>query len=589
MQKNLKINSSPKVHTYLLIILVVGMFLAACKPKANEHTIEPALLPTLTTPEQPIIGSTATMLSPTATSTLLPITTGENSADKAGLIIFSMADGEFNHLFAYHPSYLPVTRLTSGEWDDESPSVSPDGNLIAFSSNRTGSWDIFLLDLNSNSIKQLTNSTAFEGRISWSPDGTYIVFDCFQNEFFDLVIQSVFDPSEKPIQLTDGTSNSFQPDWSPDGSELAFVTDRSGFNEIWLANLQDPVDRFKKVTGNPGTDYSSPVWSPDGKHLAYSSSLSSDRIFLVNPEVPEDEPVLIGSGANPVWMPDGNGILATISLPNRTEILAYSTTDQHLLLPPIPMTGNLFGYDWQSGNLTQGVKTWLSQNTIKQPPSLWENNSAEEQSEKGRLSLVELDGVSSPQPSLSDAVDDSFNALKAMVQKKAGWDFLNTLENSVIPPTSAAMPGILENWLYTGRGIALNLAPYEAGWMVVSREEFAGDLYWRVWIKCKVQDGSCGKPLIDSVWDFKSRSSGDSQAYENGGKLISAPVGYWIDFTELALRYGWERLPAQNNWKSYFQGIQMNVFVNRQGLTWKQALEEIYPQEQVELIIGKNQ
>jgi len=589
MQKHLKINSSLKVHPYLLLILVVGLFLAACQRKTNEPTYEPALLSSFTTPEQPIIDSTATKLPPTATSTLLPVTSEENSAEKAGLIIFSMADGEFNHLFAYHPSYMPVTRLTNGEWDDESPAISPDGNLIAFSSYRSGSWDVYLLDLRSNSITQLTNSTSIEISISWNPDGTYIVYDNYQNGFFDLVIQSVFDPKEKPIQLTDGTSNNFQPDWSPDGSELAFVTDRSGFNEIWLANLQDPVDRFRKVTGNPDSDYSAPVWSPDGQNLAFSSFFSSDRIFLVNPEEPEDEPVLIGNGTNPVWMPDGNGILATISLPNHTEILAYSTTDQHLLLPPIPMTGNLHGYDWQSGNLTQGVKTWLSQNTIVQPPSLWEINADEKQSENGRLSLVELDGVVAPQPSLSDAVDDSYNALRAMVLKKAGWDFLNTLENAVIPPTSGAMPGIVENWLYTGRGIALNLAPYEGDWMVVSREEFAGDIYWRVWIKCKDQDGTCGKPIVNAIWDFKSRSSGDSKAYENGGQLISAPVGYWIDFTELALRYRWERLPAQNNWKSYFQGIQMNMFVNRQGLTWKQALEEIYPQEQVELIIGKNQ
>ena len=125
--------------------------------------------------------------------------------------------------------------------------------------------------------------------------------------------------------------------------------------------------------------------------------------------------------------------------------------------------------------------------------------------------------------------------------------------------------------------------------MVVSREEFAGDLYWRVWIKCKIQDGTCGEPLNSPVWDFKSRSSGKLLAYENGGEVVSAPSGYWVDFTELASRLGWERLPSLNNWRSYFPGILFNTFILRQGLSWQEALLDLYPQEQVNLIIRNSQ
>jgi TolB protein len=133
------------------------------------------------------------------------------------------------------------------------------------------------------------------------------------------------------------------------------------------------------------------------------------------------------------------------------------------------------------------------------------------------------------------------------------------------------------------------MAPYEADWMVASREEFAGETYWRVWIKCKIQDGTCGEPLESPIWDFKSRFSGQPLAYENGGQIVAAPTGYWVDFTELALRFGWERLPSLNNWRSYFPGIQFNTFVLRQGLTWQQALLDIYPPEQVDLIVEKSQ
>lgn len=137
--------------------------------------------------------------------------------------------------------------------------------------------------------------------------------------------------------------------------------------------------------------------------------------------------------------------------------------------------------------------------------------------------------------------------------------------------------------------IALNIAPYEADWMIVTRENIAGETCWRVWIKCKYQDGSCGEPLNTPIWDFSSRYSGETLPYENGGEEIPAPSGYWVDFTELALRFGWERLPSLSTWRSYFPGIMFNTYALKQGLTWQEALLDIYPPEQAELIIEKNQ
>jgi len=85
--------------------------------------------------------------------------------------------------------------------------------------------------------------------------------------------------------------------------------------------------------------------------------------------------------------------------------------------------------------------------------------------------------------------------------------------------------------------------------MVVTREDFNGKTYWRIWVKCLDQEGSCGKPILSHTWDFSTRSSGDLSAYENGGSLSGIPDGYWVDFTEFANHYGWERLPAQEDWR----------------------------------------
>lgn len=90
-------------------------------------------------------------------------------------------------------------------------------------------------------------------------------------------------------------------------------------------------------------------------------------------------------------------------------------------------------------------------------------------------------------------------------------------------------------------------------------------------------------------WDFSSRSSGDLAAFENGGKLADVPEGYWIDFTEFASRYGWQRLPSNSNWRAYFPGIQLNVFVLRDSLTWQDALLQLYPDKAIETMFEPNE
>ncbi len=64
------------------------------------------------------------------------------------------------------------------------------------------------------------------------------------------------------------------------------------------------------------------------------------------------------------------------------------------------------------------------------------------------------------------------------------------------------------------------------------------------------------------------------------GRLAEkCPSGYWVDFTDLAARYNWERLPAQLNWRTFINAARFNQFVLTSGLTWHQAMAEIFPAE----------
>ncbi len=574
---------------HALLICLTFLVLSACAPKTPiptpDLTSEPEVEVILKTTE-PTVGS---VIAPTSTTTLMPVTQNGTTQSQAGLIFFSMSDGAYKHLFAYHPSYLPITRLTDGAWDDESPTVSPDGNQVAFLSNRSGKWDIYLLDLRTNTLSQVTESPEFEGSFGWSPDGKYLIYSVYLSDHFDLFIQSLVNLEEPLYQLTNGGSNNTQPAWSPDGSRIAFVTDREGNNEIWIAQVPNLEDSFTKLAGEPGVEFTHPVWSPDGLQLAWARTQTSSEIQIFQTASPDIPPITLGYGTQPVWIPDGNGVLAALILPNHTEWVAYAIEDQHLILPPIKLSGSLAGYDWKAGNLSENVKYFLANHEIAQPAPLWTDFRTVAPDETGRIGLVEISGIEAPEPWLSDAADESFSGLRGLVSEKIGWDFLNTLSDAAMSLTATAQPQITPNWFFTGRAIALNLAPYEADYLVASREDFAGETYWRLWVKCKTQDGSCGKPLSLPVWDFNSRFTGEIAAYENGGKNIPPPDGFWVDFTDLASRFGWERLPALHQWRTYFPATQFNTLVYRQGLSWRQALLEIYSLDAVQLLVEKYQ
>src|SRR4030067_2480248 len=110
---------------------------------------------------------TTVTFEPTETEEFIPVAP-KNAQE---VVIFSYEEDGYAHLFAHIPEKLPLTRITSGDWDDITPSASPDGGKIAFASNRNGYWDLYLLDLASGDTSQLTDTPDYEGAPTWSPAG----------------------------------------------------------------------------------------------------------------------------------------------------------------------------------------------------------------------------------------------------------------------------------------------------------------------------------------------------------------------------------------------------------------------------------
>ena len=564
---------------YLASLLAMTIVLSSCSPQTET----PSSLPDMLVSTE-AISTNAPIPTETITPTPTLLVSEATTTSSFGIIVFSMGDGLYNHLFIYNPYSRPLTRLTGSNWDDIEPAVSPDGKQVAFSSNRDGQWDIFLLNLTTDEITNITDTKTYDGSPAWSPDGQYVIFETLNGNEIDLVIQSIVDITSAPIQITENAGDNFSPAWSPDGQRVAFITNRNGRNELWVFDLKSSDDRFKVIAASDQADYLAPSWSPDGNALAWCKRDSEDQIEFAPVDALDASIQIIGVGCSPTWSPDGRSILAIYQQANSQYLVAYDIVDSALVMPLIKMQSQVQSTTWIDTNTSKYLQNFVDLQSITAPNALFTSVLSLPASETGRSGIVEIGGISAPNPQLADSTDESFESLRDSVAEKVGWDFLGSLDDAYMPLTATTYPDIIENWLYSGRAISVSSGALSADWLTVTREDFGGETYWRVWVKCVDQTGGCGTPILTSIWDFSSRNSGDLQAYENGGKLSENPDGYWLDFTEFANRYGWERLPAQSNWINYFPGSLFNQFIYRQGLTWRQAMLQLYPADAIDLM-----
>lgn len=575
-----------RLFTLLMASLLAAVSIISCAKKTSQPTVEatrePSLLSTntdLPTLTSSITTSTVTQPAPT----LMPLPTDVLDEElEAGLFILAMGDGQYHHLFAYHPVYFPFTRISTGEWDYDDPAISPDGTRIAYCTRHAGNWNIAILDLQRNIETQVTKSSTYACAPSWSPDGQWLVYESVADGRLDIFLQSVTDLSIPPYRLTDTISNNFDPVWSPGGRKIAFVTDRTSRHEIWIADLDAPTDRMTAFLASEEADFASPHWSIDGKTLLYQKNAEQKTIEKKDVVEIASPPLNIGTGSLPTWATNNNGILAVLQSPNGYELVSYRKDPTRVLFPSVHLPDQVTAITWQSGAFVEHMKTFLTAVEIPASTTLYMPENMTQDPASGLVNRIYLDGIEAPEPYLSDAVNDNFNSLRSALEYELGWDFLGILENGSIALPDEPQAQKDEDWLYTGRAIAVNLAPLDAEWMTTNREDYNGRTYWRLWLKCREQNGTCGTPIKTPVWDFSARYNGDNEAFENGGQYSSPPAGYWLDFTAYALRYGWERLPADSNWRSYFPATQINIFVRSEGLTWQQAMRERYPAETIE-------
>jgi TolB protein len=561
----------------LTVIVISGQTWALLQAQHQEPQVpvDPTLLAFAT--EMQYTGTPSATIhppTPSATFTAAPTRHGPY-----GTLIYAARSAGRTSLWSFtfgdHQPHL----LFNGGWDDRDPAVSPDGTKLAFSSHRTGNWELFLYDFQSTAIRQVTDTPGYEGHPTWSPDGQWLAYEVYSQDNFDIWILPV-NLDQPPIQLTDHPKADLSPSWDPNGRRIAFVSDRDAGFDIFLADLDHPGDRFHNLTQSPFIAEHGPAFSPDGTRLAYSErSDGLEQIAILDIERQEVSAAIAGQGSCPAWLFGGDLLATIMRLPEGSYLQWIPQQSESIVPYGLPLIEGVCKIAWIPGSIQQRPELSISQTaTPLFKPSVEQSNS-----DISRLTLVNLPGVEAPIPALSDAVDEAFNALRARTIHALGWDFLGHLENAFVGLNDPLPPGFSYNdWLYTGRAFAFDQAAFQAGWVEVVREDAGGQTYWRVFVRSATQDGSQGEPLRVIPWDFGARNSGNPQAYDQGGAPYDRiPAGYYVDFTQLAADYGFERLPAYHNWRTFYPATHFNEFAFRDGLSWSAAMLELYPAEAI--------
>ncbi|MCU0480727.1 MAG: DPP IV N-terminal domain-containing protein [Anaerolineae bacterium] len=151
---------------------------------------------------------------------------------------------------------------------EHTPQWSDDGAQLAYLVGGQYFSELWVADANGAHGRTLTSGMRlYQGQYDWSPSGTHIAFTSERDGNREIYLVNVSNGAT--INLTRNSAHDSAPQWSPDGTQIAFISERSIPSEIFIMNADG--SNIRQMTAN--ADYvSSVVWSPDGRWLAYSAN-----------------------------------------------------------------------------------------------------------------------------------------------------------------------------------------------------------------------------------------------------------------------------------------------------------------------------
>jgi TolB protein len=220
---------------------------------------------------------------------------------------------------------------------------------IGFASDRSGAWEIWMMDWDGGNQRQITRHNALSILPSWSPDNQRLVYTSFVRGTSDMYIinrvgggrmrvhtglnlntSATFSPIGNDIafvgsvagnpdiylikddganlrRLTTSSSIESTPEWSPNGRQISFTSGRSGSPQIYVMDAEGTNVRRISFEGEWNDDA---TFSPNGEEIAYTSRVSGRFQIRIANLITGESRIVAGEGSNeqPAWSPDGKWI-----------------------------------------------------------------------------------------------------------------------------------------------------------------------------------------------------------------------------------------------------------------------------------------
>jgi Tol biopolymer transport system component len=184
-----------------------------------------------------------------------------------------------------HGKISSPMKLISSTRVDEHAQFSPNGKKIVFSSNQTGSFEIWICDSDGSHAQQLTSLGVYSGGPQWSPDGERIAFSSKPEGRRDIFVTGA--SGDKPTRLTSDRADDFSSHWSRDGRWIYFASNRSGEYQVWKV----PANRGEAVRVTRKGGFVAQE-SPDGQWVYYTKSAEASGLWRVPRDGGEETQVL---------------------------------------------------------------------------------------------------------------------------------------------------------------------------------------------------------------------------------------------------------------------------------------------------------
>ncbi len=343
-----------------------------------------------------------------------------------------------------------VQRLTVNRARDVYGRFSPDGKWIAFSSDRNGNLDVFLIPAAGGSAKQLTTHSADDTVLGWSADSRSIIFSSNRGE--DFMPQLYLVSTEGGMSWRAGTDMGVQASYSPDGNRLAYNQKSQAYwRKYYRGSYQSDImvmdvaaKKFTQVTDFDGLD-SWPMWGRDGFIYFVSdrdgngltniwrvsdSGGRADRVTAFRagdvrwPAISADGRVIVFEHDFGIWKLDVTSKRVTqITLnidaetqDNMSELLSFSSqADDYDLAPSsrriaVSIHGEIFTAPVEEGDLKQITEGAARERSVGYSPDGKWLSYVSDQSGREEIYIVSVDGSGQAQQLTDiDALKLSYN------------------------------------------------------------------------------------------------------------------------------------------------------------------------------------